>query len=37
VLDSSRIRDAIARLQEYGTALIPAAVTGQVDGRGEVE
>jgi type I restriction enzyme S subunit len=33
----SRIRDGIARLQEYRTALISAAVTGQIDVRGEVE
>lgn len=32
-----RIRDGIARLQEYRTALISAAVTGQIDVRGEVE
>jgi type I restriction enzyme S subunit len=32
----SRIRDGIARLQEYRTALISAAVTGQIDVRGEV-
>jgi type I restriction enzyme S subunit len=31
-----RIRDGIARLQEYRTALISAAVTGQIDVRGEV-
>lgn len=30
------IRDGIARLQEYRTALISAAVTGQIDVRGEV-
>lgn len=33
---SDRIRDGIARLQEYRTALISAAVTGQIDVRGEV-
>jgi type I restriction enzyme S subunit len=33
----TRIRDGIARLQEYRTALISAAVTGQIDVRGEVE
>jgi type I restriction enzyme S subunit len=32
----SRVRDGIARLQEYRTALISAAVTGQIDVRGEV-
>lgn len=32
----SRIRDGIARLHEYRTALISAAVTGQIDVRGEV-
>lgn len=31
------IRDGIARLHEYRTALISAAVTGQIDVRGEVE
>jgi type I restriction enzyme S subunit len=31
-----RIRDGIARLQEYRTALISAAVTGQIYVRGEV-
>jgi type I restriction enzyme S subunit len=31
-----RIRDGVARLQEYRTALISAAVTGQIDVRGEV-
>jgi type I restriction enzyme S subunit len=31
-----RIRDGMARLQEYRTALISAAVTGQIDVRGEV-
>jgi type I restriction enzyme S subunit len=31
-----RVRDGIARLQEYRTALISAAVTGQIDVRGEV-
>jgi type I restriction enzyme, S subunit len=30
------LRDGIARLQEYRTALISAAVTGQIDVRGEV-
>jgi type I restriction enzyme S subunit len=33
----ARVRDGIARLQEYRTALISAAVTGQIDVRGEVE
>jgi type I restriction enzyme S subunit len=32
----SRIRDGIARLEEYRAALISAAVTGQIDVRGEV-
>jgi restriction endonuclease S subunit len=32
----SRIGESIARLQEYRTALISAAVTGQIDVRGEV-
>ncbi len=32
----SRVRDGIDRLQEYRTALISAAVTGQIDVRGEV-
>jgi type I restriction enzyme S subunit len=32
----ARIGDGIARLQEYRTALISAAVTGQIDVRGEV-
>jgi type I restriction enzyme S subunit len=31
-----RIRDGISRLQEYRTALISAAVTGQIDVRDEV-
>jgi hypothetical protein len=31
-----RVQDGIARLQEYRTALISAAVTGQIDVRGEV-
>jgi len=31
------VRNGIARLQEYRTALISAAVTGQIDVRGEVE
>ena len=31
-----RIRDGILHLQEYRTALISAAVTGQIDLRGEV-
>jgi type I restriction enzyme, S subunit len=31
-----RIRDSIGRLQEYRTALISAAVAGQIDVRGEV-
>ncbi len=31
-----RVRYGIARLQEYRTALISAAVTGQIDVRGEV-
>ena len=31
-----RIRDGIARLHEYRAALISAAVTGQIDVRGEV-
>jgi type I restriction enzyme S subunit len=33
---ATRIRDGIARLHEYRTALISAAVTGQIDVRGEV-
>ena len=33
---AERITDGIARLQEYRTALISAAVTGQIDVRGEV-
>ena len=33
---ANRIQDGIARLQEYRTALISAAVTGQIDVRGEV-
>ncbi|WP_157369542.1 restriction endonuclease subunit S [Zavarzinella formosa] len=32
----NRVRDGIARLQEYRTALISAAVTGQIDVRDEV-
>ena len=32
----ARIRDSIERLQEYRTALISAAVTGQIDVRDEV-
>jgi len=32
-----RIRDGIDRLKEYRTALISAAVTGQIDVRGDVE
>lgn len=32
----ARIRDGIARLHEYRTALISAAVTGQIDVRSEV-
>ncbi len=32
----SRVRDGIAHLQEYRTALISAAVTGQIDVRGDV-
>jgi type I restriction enzyme, S subunit len=32
----SQVRSGIARLQEYRTALISAAVTGQIDVRGEV-
>jgi type I restriction enzyme S subunit len=32
-----RIEDGIARLQEYRTALISAAVTGQIDVYREVE
>jgi type I restriction enzyme S subunit len=37
-LDSliGRVTDGIARLQEYRTVLISAAVTGQIDVRGEV-
>jgi type I restriction enzyme S subunit len=31
-----RVTDGIARLREYRTALISAAVTGQIDVRGEV-
>lgn len=33
---TERVSDGIARLQEYRTALISAAVTGQIDVRGEV-
>jgi type I restriction enzyme S subunit len=33
----NKIHDGIARLQEYRTALISAAVTGQIDVRDEVE
>ncbi len=33
---SHRVRTAISRLQEYRAALISAAVTGQIDVRGEV-
>lgn len=33
---TGRIRESIAHLQEYRTALISAAVTGQIDVRGEV-
>jgi len=33
---TARIRDGITRLHEYRTALISAAVTGQIDVRGEV-
>lgn len=33
---AARIADGIARLQEYRSALISAAVTGQIDVRGEV-
>jgi type I restriction enzyme S subunit len=32
-----KVRDAIDRLKEYRTALISAAVTGQIDVRGEAE
>lgn len=32
----AKIRDHIARLQEYRTALISAAVTGKIDVRGEI-
>ena len=33
---ASRVKTAIERLQEYRTALITAAVTGEIDVRGEV-
>ncbi len=33
----SRIREAIAKLREYRTALISAAVTGKIDVRWEVD
>jgi len=31
---ATKVHEAIARLQEYGTALITAAVTGKTDVRG---
>ena len=32
----AKVEETIARLQEYRTALISAAVTGKIDVRGEV-
>jgi type I restriction enzyme S subunit len=34
---AAKVRAAIERFQEYRTALISAAVTGQIDVRGEME
>jgi type I restriction enzyme S subunit len=34
---AAKVEEAIARLQEYRTALITAAVTGKIDVREEIQ